>query len=572
MSKYADISDDDFYKSVNKNFSQYKIPKKQPTLEEFCFPKKFSLQIPQQFLAEFINPKTPYKRILMYHEIGAGKTCAAINICEGFKGKMNIIVVVPASLKGNFRWGLRSECAGNNYLTQTERNKLAKLNPSSIEYQNIIDISDERIDSVYTIYSYNKFIELVKKERIDFDNTLLIIDEVHNMISDTGTYYRELERAINSAPDTLRMVIMTATPIFDKPEEIALTMNLLITDRDKLMPKGKQFINTFMDVKLTKKGYVYNVKNMKLFKSYVRGYVSYYRGAPSHVFPKTKFRVSKVKMSEKQRRIYNGIIKNEAKKTAVRDYVNVDISNNFFIGTRMASNIVFPNNKMGYEGFESFKPNIFSPKTIDEYSPKFHKIYKNIKKSKRTVFVYSNFKEYGGIKMFAEMLKYYGYVDYADEGAGLKRYAIWSGDQPFDLKEEIRQVFNDVTNTDGSKIKIILGSPSVKEGISFLRVEQVHLIEPYWNWSRMNQIIGRAIRFCSHKDLDIEDQLVNVWIYLAVHPKIKKSVDEHIMHMAITKKKINGEFDLAMKQAAVDCKLFKNGNVQPGDNDYSCDR
>ena len=53
----------------------------------------------------------------------------------------------------------------------------------------------------------------------------------------------------------------------------------------------------------------------------------------------------------------------------------------------------------------------------------------------------------------------------------------------------------------------MLGSPSVREGVSFKRVRQVHILEPYWNMSRYEQVIGRAIRFCSHKDLPIEKQV-----------------------------------------------------------------
>jgi superfamily II DNA or RNA helicase len=115
MSKYLDIDDENFYKSINKIYSRYKIPKEKKTLRQICFPTKYEFQIPQKFLAEFINPKTPYKGILVYHRIGAGKTCTAINIAEKFKHTKNIMVVLPASLKGNFRSELRSLCAGQNY-------------------------------------------------------------------------------------------------------------------------------------------------------------------------------------------------------------------------------------------------------------------------------------------------------------------------------------------------------------------------------------------------------------------------------------------------------------------------
>jgi superfamily II DNA or RNA helicase len=92
-----------------------------------------------------------------------------------------------------------------------------------------------------------------------------------------------------------------------------------------------------------------------------------------------------------------------------------------------------------------------------------------------------------------------------------------------------------------------LGSPAIKEGVSLLRVRQVHIIEPYWNMSRLEQVIGRAIRFCSHKDVEPEKRVVKVYIYIATVPtelakKEKENnkeptitIDEHIYNMAIVK-------------------------------------
>lgn len=567
MSKYVDIDDPNFYQFINKKYSSYEIPKKQKTLKEICFPKKYEFQIPQKFLAEFINPKTPYSGILVYHRIGAGKTCTAINIAENFKKLKRIIIALPASLKGNFRSELRSQCAGNHYLTDEERNLLKKYDPSSLEYKDIINRSDARIDKYYTIYSYNKFVKLIKNHDIDLDNTLLIIDEIHNMISETGTYYETLHEFIHSSPDTNRLVLMSATPIFDKPVEIALTMNLIL--RDKQMPTGQEFIDTFMNIDYTFNGPVYSTKNLDLFKDYVRGYVSYYRGAPPHSFPQSLINFSKIRMSDLQLKIYNNTIRSD-KNQNVRDYVNQDIPNSFFIGTRMISNIIYPNGKIAKTGFDSLAEHDLKISEIKEYSPKFLKILRRIKKCEGTVFVYSNFKEYGGIKPFARLLEHHNFKNYTDHGAGEKRFAILSGDTDINIKDEIRAVFNDKKNVDGSKIKVILGSSAIKEGISFLRVQQVHLIDPYWNMSRISQIIGRAIRFCSHKDVPREKQLVKVYIYLSVHSTIKMSVDQYMMKIALTKEKIKNDFEKALKEAAVDCELFKNANVFEGEDNLIC--
>ena len=56
------------------------------------------------------------------------------------------------------------------------------------------------------------------------------------------------------------------------------------------------------------------------------------------------------------------------------------------------------------------------------------------------------------------------------------------------------------------------------EGISLECVRQVHILEPYWNFVRINQVFGRAIRLESHEDLDPKDRNVEEYIYLSILP------------------------------------------------------
>ena len=193
MPKYPKINNDNFYKEITKLFSKYRIKNDKQTLKEICYPKKFKLQIPQQFVGEFINPNTPYKGLLIYHQIGAGKTCAAISIAENWKRKKNIIVVTPASLMGNFYDELRSQCTGDEYLTPKDRKVFDGLKPTSFKYKEMIKKIDNKIKNYYTIYSYHKFVEKLSKKRIKLDNTLLIIDEVQNIVSDKGKFYKKLQ-------------------------------------------------------------------------------------------------------------------------------------------------------------------------------------------------------------------------------------------------------------------------------------------------------------------------------------------------------------------------------------------
>lgn len=563
---YPKIDDEDFYSRINKKYKRHEIPKKKKPFRQICFPTDFQLQIPQKFLANYINPKTPYKGILIFHRIGAGKTCTAVNIAEGWKEHRKIIVVVPASLIGNFRNELRSLCAGNIYLSQREREKLKQLHPSSSEYKEIIQKSDKKIDKYYSIYSYNKFVSLAEDGDLKLKNSVLIIDEVQNMVSETGKYYRILYDAIHNAPASLRVILLSATPMFDKPIEIALTMNLLRLPYE--FPIGKEFDRMFIDRKCRiDRPVKCNAKNMDMFKEMIKGYVSYYRGAPPYVFPESTVRIVKCEMSDFQYKSYLAVLTDEEKSKSgsrLRGFQTGEITelpNSFFIGTRMISNVAFPNKDISEDGYLSLKGKNITEK-LDIYSTKFYKILNRIKASRGPVFVYSNFKEYGGIKSFVKVLKANGFGNYLDKGEGRKRYAVWTGDVKYESREEIKAVFNQQSNYNGSKIKIILGSPSTKEGISFFNVRQVHILEPYWNYSRILQIIGRAVRYCSHKNLPKDDRNVKVYIYLATHPYEKMTIDQYIMNLALQKNRLIQQFELGLKEAAVDCSLFKNANNQ----------
>jgi superfamily II DNA or RNA helicase len=573
---YPPIKDDDFTRKINDKYKKYTIQKKKKSFNSICYPKEYNLQVQQKFLAKYINPKTQYKGVLVFHRIGAGKTCTAVNIAEQWKHKRKIIVVTPASLVGNFRDELRSPCAKNNYLKDKERKKLSRLHPSSKEYKEIIKISDKRIDKFYKIYSYNKFVDLSEEGAMSLHNTILIVDEIQNMISTTGKYYQVLYDMIHDAPESLRVVLLSATPMFDKPIEIALTMNLLRIPFE--FPVGRQFEKMFIkETENVRSGtIVQTAKNLNKFKEMIKGYVSYYRGAPAHVFPDANIRYVKCEMSDFQYRSYLTVLKGERDKVsrilAFRYGEVYSLPNNFFIGTRLISNVCFPNRGVGEEGFDSFRGKYLNLKNLKKYSIKFYKILKRIKRSKGPVFIYSNFKEFGGLRAFVRVLEYHGYSDYTKMGEGRKRFAMWSGDEKNETREEIKAVFNQKENMNGSRLRVLFLSPAGKEGLSLRNVRQAHILEPYWNKSRISQIIGRGVRYCSHKDLSEENRVVKVYIYIAVHRNEKLSIDEHIAKMAMTKGKLIGEFEQALKEVAVDCKLFKNGNLMAGDESIKCEK
>lgn len=553
---YPEIDDPDFYEKINDIYGEYRVSKRTRSFDEICKPKNFSLQKPQLFVSRYINPKSPYKGILVYHQIGSGKTITAIKVAEEWKKKRKIFILLPASLKGNFMNELRTDVTGEEYITNQERKKLQVLHPASMEYKKIIQASNNRIQKYYNILSYNKFIELAKSNKINLHNSVLIVDEIQNMVSDKGEYYNQLYKSIKKEKD-IRIVLLSATPMFDKPKELAYTINLL---REDEMPIGHEFDNKFIKIKKTKTGkYNYYLQNKDLLKKYLKGYISYYRGADPLAYPETKIKYLKCEMSEFQYNAYKEVLREEKKNGLGRTKKNIaeimsirDLPNTFYIGTRIVSNIVFPNKKLGKSGFESLTSSIIKS-NLYKYSTKFDTILKKIKKNEK-IFIYSGFKEYGGISTLVKVLEVNGYYDFSDHGEGRNRFALWTGDEKMDYKDTIRTVFNKKDNIDGSKIKIIIGSSAIKEGVSFYNLKKIIIMEPYWNKQRINQIIGRGSRFCSHKDLPLDERKLTVYILSATFRDVE-TVDVYLNHLSKQKNKLVTEFEESLKESAVDCRL-----------------
>ncbi len=570
ISKNQIIDNNKIDKILKSNSLNTVIEKnKKKNMEELCIRKKFKLQPSQKFLGDFFK-KSNLRGLLVYHKIGAGKTCTAITIAEKVKKSLDIIIVLPAALINNFRDELRSECPGDEYISTDNRKKLLKLNPNDESYQKIIKKSNNKINKIYKIYSYHKFSMLVNDNKIKFKNNLVIVDEIQNMISESGTFYKNIKNSIMKSDDKTRILLLSATPIFDKPQEIALLLNLLKPDNP--LPTGNLFNSNFLKARRNKEGVRYNVKNIELFKDYIHGMVSYYRGAPPQTFPEENFKVIRCQMSEFQYKSYLSATysENNMVRGAFRNVDILNLPNNFFIGPRMLSNIAFPNKSVGMNGFKSLTKDAMMIQNIKKYSTKFYQIYKRIKQSTGPVFIYSNFKEIGGLKSLIKFLNSHGYKDYKQHGESDISYAVWTGDEPLNYRDEIKTIFNKKENINGSKIKLFLGTPSIKEGVSLLRVEQVHILEPYWNISRLKQIMGRAVRYCSHKDLPNKRRFVDIFLYLATYPHVN-TVDQYIWSLAKKKYKIISKFENSLKEKAIDCEIFYEANVYDDEEELNCD-
>ena len=198
--------------------------------------------------------------------------------------------------------------------------------------------------------------------------------------------------------------------------------------------------------------------------------------------------------------------------------------------------------------------------SINKYSVKFHTIFKSLKNSVGTIFIYCEWIE-GCALPLALLLEQNGYARFThskqkkggqllskenlsgqfitirrcycgileNEHSSIKHkfkqgtYVYISGaDSKVELDTLLREINNHEDNNSGEKIKIIIGTGVMKEGISLFRIREIHITSPWHHLNRLEQVIGRGTRTCSHWHLEKGERNITIFKHCATVPKFTK--------------------------------------------------
>ena len=136
------------------------------------------------------------------------------------------------------------------------------------------------------------------------------------------------------------------------------------------------------------------------------------------------------------------------------------------------------------------------------------------------------------------------------------RYSMITGDSRLSPNNdfEVKGLTNE-NNSDGHKVKVVLISKAGAEGIDFKFIRQVHILEPWYNMNRIEQIIGRGVRNFSHKDIVFEKRNVQIFMYGTIlgDENIEEAVDLYVYRVAEYKAIQIGKVTRVLKETAVDC-------------------
>jgi hypothetical protein len=215
---------------------------------------------------------------------------------------------------------------------------------------------------------------------------------------------------------------------------------------------------------------------------------------------------------------------------------------------------------------------------LEDLGPKIESIYNDMTTGlghEFKAFIYSNFITLEGLNMVARVLDVNGFEPLPHGkinndlsnianfvNSDRNRYIIYSGKETPEIRRKILDIFNHPANLYGEICRVFMGTAAAAEGISLKEVCQVFILEPHWHEVRIQQVIGRARRICSHERLPKDKRFVYVYRYHMVLSEEQKSTfpesessDEAIYRLAKVREEINDQFLRILKDAAVDCRL-----------------
>jgi superfamily II DNA or RNA helicase len=579
--------------------------------------RDFKLQNYQRFLRRILSPDSPTRCLLMVHGTGTGKTCSAIQIAEEyiirpeFQNRRVLVLAQPA-VQSNFRTQifdinrvsvdasgllLSKQCTGRRYLEMLERIQEPMKWTDKAVRQRMDTTVQSIISEFYKFQGYTEFGNSVDRERkisdahLDswihktFDNRLIIVDEAHSL-RDTETetakfVSRELQRVIQTA-NNVTLILLTATPMYHSYDEILYYFDLFLWN-DKRQKPDESVQNKFF-----KNGEFIEGAEDK-FRSLCQEYISFIKGDNPLTFP---FRLPPPDISppDRKRDIKNRYIPPEEQRNLLAltasyvkgiqaDVLSKMTSIRGFTPTEAIC--VLPENKPFHEVFSfnetfSYKGTKFlAPSQVENYSSKFSYITKLIPNSEGIIFVYSNLNEYGA-RMFAMCLEEHGYESVSGKQlltttseeiprGSMGKYILLATDaSQSEIVRELQRIRRP-SNRNGDEVKIIVGSQKIAEGVDLKFIRQVHVLNPWYNMSRIEQVIGRGIRTCSHQLLPFEQQNCTVYLHVCRLPDSNRELIDECIYRTYTEpaaKKISMVKKVIM-ESAMDCELQHSVNNMP---------
>ena len=624
----------------------------------------------------FLSVRSPHRNMMLYHGLGVGKTCTAITLAETLLKPFrktteatthhaSVWVVAPKALQKSFQHQLfelteamdvsqapwLQQCTQDTYLHLL----LNDADTKTPLKQRVWALVQKR----YTFYTYEGFAQWVESVTPEacahaLRDTCLIVDEAHNLRSDgteaieDATHGKRIAKAFVKALQNVqdhrpndsdhRLVLLTATPMFNDVQEILFLLSLLsLSDGGKggLTPNRiPEFVNAQGQL---------HAPTLALVERLAERYVSYVRSENPLTFgarlspaasgtpmlqlgPSRTWNGEEVPDADRNwvQSFRDGILASplgnaqQAALTALRGRApaNTAAMTTAEIAAKRAKgktafrrelqmqNAVYPTvqgkvgaakraYRTGKEGFGTlfeavdakkplqvaYRPNGVQdafgsgPGQLTNHAGKIAKIVAAAAKSEGIVVVYSQYV-WSGVVPVALALEHVGFQRYDDRNllarphinaehavSGHPKYIFLADDADIRSRRSIDAllaVLNHPNNKRGDTIKVVLMTPVASEGLSFQNVREMHILEPWFHMNVIEQVVGRAIRRCSHRALPVQERNVTVYLHATTHDDgAEETADLHAYHLAADKETRMVVVRRALQTHALDCTLMR---------------
>lgn len=446
--------------------------------------------------------------VLAAHSMGSGKTLTSLDAARAALEKSKdgrALFVVPAPLR-------------NNLAKEMDKHK---IDP---EIRKRIDVD------TYEGATNRK--EKYLKQGYDF----MVMDEAHRLRNPglRSSAVREISRSAK------QRLLLTGTPVYNQRSDIAKVINT--TAGEDVMPEdARKFDDAFITKKVIKPGMLMrimgvtpgeklSVKNKALLRRIGKDYMDRFNAieAMKEDFPDRTDELIHVDMSKDQLRAYQyaeGTIplplRLKIRMNLPLDKKEAQNLNAFSSAIRQISNT--------NAGFTTSKPS--SPK-IDRIISDFEGMMRDNRHHKGII--YSNYLG-SGLEEAHRQLKEKGIPT-----------VLFTGET---TEAERKQAVEDYNS---GKVKAILLSSAGSEGLDLRGTRSFQGMEPHFNNEKINQVIGRGIRYKSHSHLPEDERKVRVMRYASTKPKFLghfsrgQGIDDYLKHSADTKDSLTKELLDAM--------------------------
>jgi superfamily II DNA or RNA helicase len=550
------------------------------------YPQEHQLKVTDYFLN-----KLKYKGLLLYHRLGSGKSCSSIMISDAMikaSKVQKVYIVTPGSLRQNFfdeycdKCGLSPEYLKKYYTFITSNyavgDKLPNFNGSLVVIDEIHNIlNGVKNQSKHSTLIYNKlmkadckilaltgtpvynniwewpllgnllkpdtFADIIKNGQLDIESFTKQfktdldgnVHPINPKMFDVKLYgiISYFPGNIGDMPDVIHEdpILIPMTPPQDDKywESYIKELNLR-----RKGPPCKSLL------KSNPKEYIYEMKQYIIATKWIK--TRFYSNCwyPNNIllnFPKTRDEINHIGSIVYYKYKPTGEISNSKK------YFTTKIFNEYkdkLIKKGKWSENQEKIKKLKEKAIDKVKKNVVkitqqeqigwidkkaidNQKLNDVFSRKIAAFITNVLSnwnSKHVLFTF--FKTKAGVNLIHSLFKLCGITT-----------EIYSGDVSDGKRKKILDIFNSEKNRYGNKIKVLLVTEAGAEGINILETQHMHILESSTREMKIQQAIGRVVRYRSHnvegrKPMPKNEQVVHIWRYWSVSSLLPKTIQRKI--------------------------------------------